>query len=257
MADVFDLPNAAFSYSGTCFGDNTQFTDSNTKADFISWDFGDGNSSSDPAPLHVYSAAGNFTVKKLVRSVSGCVDSVSQAIIINPAPDADWTAGSHGDTLIFQAKDTSLQSYTWDLGDAAISKAYKVSHVYATAGQKLVKLTVISAAGCTSSYDSTVTATVTVSIDRPKEQDFNFSLYPNPFSSDMQINYTLPSASAVKMEMVDMTGKIILLQKAGLQEQGSHSFTMDADALGLNKGIYLLRLYINEDVINRTVAKTN
>lgn len=47
---------------------NVQFENSSTNAVSYAWDFGDGNSSTDESPLHVYSSGGIYTVTLTVKN---------------------------------------------------------------------------------------------------------------------------------------------------------------------------------------------
>lgn len=55
------------------------------------WDFGDGNTSTEPSPLHRYEQGGIYSVYHEVRSESGCIDSLSEAfpdhILVRPAAE--------------------------------------------------------------------------------------------------------------------------------------------------------------------------
>ncbi len=46
------------------------------------WDFGDGTSSSDPHPQHLYKAAGNYVAKLTVTNARGCIDTMSFLIVV-------------------------------------------------------------------------------------------------------------------------------------------------------------------------------
>jgi PKD repeat protein len=49
-----------------------------------SWDFGDGNSSSQTNPLHEYLAAGQYQVQLMITTADQCTDSLTQFIEISP-----------------------------------------------------------------------------------------------------------------------------------------------------------------------------
>ncbi|MBK6642943.1 MAG: PKD domain-containing protein [Bacteroidetes bacterium] len=49
------------------------------------WEFGDGNTSSDQHPVHIYSAPGNYAVRLIVFN-SNCSDTLIKNIYIWPAP---------------------------------------------------------------------------------------------------------------------------------------------------------------------------
>ncbi len=56
---------------------SVQFTDLSQNATSWSWDFGDGEISTDESPLHTYSAAGNYTVTLTASNENGSVSKAS------------------------------------------------------------------------------------------------------------------------------------------------------------------------------------
>ena len=82
-------PTAAFSYVPN--GLNVNFTDASTDSDGTiaarSWTFGDGSISSEVNPVHVYAAAGTYTVGLTVTDNRGGTNSTSQPVRIT-APTA-------------------------------------------------------------------------------------------------------------------------------------------------------------------------
>lgn len=72
-----------------CFGDNTQFfAETLNDIDSISWDFGDGNTSTDMSPIHIYSAPGTYLVSAEIISGSN-TRSLSKEVIITETPIAN------------------------------------------------------------------------------------------------------------------------------------------------------------------------
>jgi PKD repeat protein len=57
---------------------SVQFTDLSQNATSWSWDFGDGETSTDESPLHTYSAAGNYTVTLTASNENGSVSKISE-----------------------------------------------------------------------------------------------------------------------------------------------------------------------------------
>ena len=94
---VFDAPEADFSYTNhICEGDTAFFNNltqtSTGTITLVNWAFGDGDSSRQQSPFHVYDTAGTFNVWLKVNSTNGCPDSVSYPITIYPQPDVLFSA---------------------------------------------------------------------------------------------------------------------------------------------------------------------
>lgn len=72
------LPSAAFSTEVE--GSTVSFTNTSGNADSYSWDFGDGNTSTEENPTHTYAADGSYTVILTARSSAG--ESVTEQVVI-------------------------------------------------------------------------------------------------------------------------------------------------------------------------------
>lgn len=74
-----------FTYTGTCLGDTTKFVGTPTDAiDVFQWNFGDGASSTEAAPDHLYSAVGTYTVSMRLTNRCGLDTTIVQQVRINP-----------------------------------------------------------------------------------------------------------------------------------------------------------------------------
>jgi hypothetical protein len=60
--------------------------------------------------------------------------------------------------------------------------------------------------------------------------------YPNPFSSNSVVNYSLASASDVTFTITDLTGKVVMSQNYGHQTAGQHR--IDINGNNLESGVY-------------------
>ena len=68
-----DLPTVGFTFEPsevTQYAEVT-FTNTSSGADSYAWDFGDGETSTEMSPTHVYTTAGSFTVKLVATNVDG------------------------------------------------------------------------------------------------------------------------------------------------------------------------------------------
>ncbi|PZF74011.1 PKD domain-containing protein [Taibaiella soli] len=120
------------------------------------WDFGDGTSSTQTNPNHIYNQLGTFTVKLVaIDSVGGCRDSIVKLnyITIVAKPTAAFTMS---DTfricpplvVNFTNNTVGGSSYFWDFGDNGNSILQTPSHVY-NSGIFVPKLIATNAYGCT------------------------------------------------------------------------------------------------------------
>jgi gliding motility-associated-like protein len=122
---VYPVPFAKFSATDVPFGNPVQFNDSSIISQgklSHSWDFGDGNTSSDQNPQHTYSLAGNYLVTLVVQSDSGCSNSYAKTVWIYPKPHASFMAQPVCvyDSVTFENQSTISSgslTYYWQFGD--------------------------------------------------------------------------------------------------------------------------------------------
>lgn len=77
---------AGIDFEGTCFGDATQFSISNTIENVTSilWDFGDGTTSTLESPIHMYISTGTYEVTVTVHTATFSSTNTKTIIISNP-----------------------------------------------------------------------------------------------------------------------------------------------------------------------------
>jgi len=135
-----------------------QFTDQSTGASSWSWNFGDGATSTDANPIHIYGSGGSFTVTLTVSNAAGpnTKTRVGYITVAAPplAPGADFTANplSGSVPLNVQFSDQSTGSpsaWAWSFGDGGTSSQRNPSHTYTAAGNFTVSLTVSNSSGQT------------------------------------------------------------------------------------------------------------
>jgi PKD repeat protein len=160
---VYPQPTAVFSVTTVCLGNATQFTDLSTGgASSWSWNFGDGNTSTQQNPSHTYSASGTYTATLNVTSSPGnCTSIVSQVVTVYPQPVASFTATSvciNNPTQFTDLSTGGATSWSWNFGDGNTSTQQNPSNTYAAAGNYTVTLVVTSSpGGCTNTISQPVT----------------------------------------------------------------------------------------------------
>ncbi len=113
------------------------------------WDFGDGNTSTDPSPTNTYVAENTYDVTVSIITASGCTDTtrITRAIITNNKPVAAFTATPTNTcantTVAFSDVSTGGPTkWLWDFGDRSTSTLHNPSHQYLDTGYFDVKLTI-------------------------------------------------------------------------------------------------------------------
>lgn len=122
------------------------------------WDFGDGNTSSQTSPTHVFDTAGQFTVRLIAESPLGCADTASQAFLVKDAVIATASAQDsslcRGEQVELRYQITSsnaadLDRVVWRFTNGDSSSADTVSRFYYNDGVYPVQLTTFNDIGCT------------------------------------------------------------------------------------------------------------
>ena len=149
---VFGPPSASFSTSETKTkpGSSIQFTDESTgDIDSWSWDFGDGNTSTEENPSHTYAEKGDYTVSLTVSNKAGS-DTDTLPIVVLAPPNANFSASEArarvNSSIQFTDESTGdIDSWLWDFGDGSTNTQRNPSHTYRDAGTYTVSLTVSNA----------------------------------------------------------------------------------------------------------------
>ena len=151
-------PVAAFVADDTlrCSQNDIQFIDSSQGLSLkYLWDFGDGNFSNTPSPLHSYTYDSVYDVKLTIQDKYGCIDSLIKSKYITITdPVADFSLNDSGffcpPGLLIPVNKTaqSYKSILWDFGDGNTSQEVAPQHYYTQAGTFIVKLIVYGYGSC-------------------------------------------------------------------------------------------------------------
>jgi PKD repeat protein len=117
------------------------------------WFFGDGTTSTQQNPVHIYTQDSLYTVTLVTTFSSGCSDTIVMPNYINvgsPHANFNTTNASGCAPVLVQFNNTSTNavSYYWDFGDGATSTLPVTSHIYNIPGYYTVTLLAYSSSGC-------------------------------------------------------------------------------------------------------------
>lgn len=154
------------------------------------WDFGDGTTSEDIAPLHVFESNGEYTVRLTLTDEQGATNSATKKVTVTERPVADFTityvpddpslppvpgqptADAAPATFQFDAsasydpdgEEGDVLRYLWEFGDGARDVLPILPHRFGRPGTYRVKLSVTDATGVI----GTTEKIVSVGIRRPE-----------------------------------------------------------------------------------------
>ncbi len=74
--------------------------------------------------------------------------------------------------------------------------------------------------------------------------------YPNPFTENTTVAYSLPADVSIEMTLTDVLGKQIIVLPKQNQSAGKHSILIDKNELQLAKGMYVLTFRSNNTFTN-------
>lgn len=165
QVDVDNVVNVAIpTNTNACEGEVTQFN-ANTPATggpyTFFWNFGDGATSTDENPFHIFATAGTYNVTLALTSPTNCTGTSTTNVVVPAKPVADFTAtpACPGADVTFTNNSTNATTYEWSFGDGATSTVANPTHAYTVAGTYTVTLRAISTANC----DDVISRSVTVS----------------------------------------------------------------------------------------------
>ena len=136
----------------------------------------DGKTFTTSNSTYSFAAAGTYTIKLVVTSTSGCVDSTVQTVTVNPQSTASFAINNNsqclsGNSFSFTNNSTissGSDGFSWSFGDGTSATSINASHTYTSAGSFVVQLITTSNFGCLDSTAQTITTlanlTPTVSV---------------------------------------------------------------------------------------------
>ena len=151
---VIDLP---ILMASICPGETVSLMNNgaNSPAWDYFWNLGDGTTSSQMNPSHVYNNQGTYEISLTITDDNGCSSTVIEGsqVIVNPQANAVFTSSSLEETTLdptFELSNFSTNSsfYTWNFGDGTGSNAVNPVHTYAESGMFQITLTANNMYNC-------------------------------------------------------------------------------------------------------------
>ncbi|MEL6606192.1 MAG: PKD domain-containing protein [Cyanobacteria bacterium J06614_10] len=160
--EINPAPTADYlaSQSSGCEGLEVNFMENSTNGTNYLWDFGDGSGVvNGQNPTYTYNTAGSYPVTLRVIGPGGCEDVITKTTVeISPSGTADFSSDPVAGAEValpdagvnFTDLSANGVSWYWDFGDGTISTEASPNHIYQSAGEYSVSLTVTDVNGCVS-----------------------------------------------------------------------------------------------------------
>jgi len=193
------------------------------------WDFGDGATSIDPNPSHLYKDAHTYTVSLTVSGPDGSDTETKSRFIklfIPEIPNADFTRepiainapmtvqftdtstapatliNLTNGTLFFSSIESAslggITTWTWEFGDGSTSTERNPSHTYQEAGSYTVSLTAVGPGG-----SDTESKKGFIQLTKPSTPVANFTTKPRSGDGPLVVQFTDTSSGHVSSRLWD------------------------------------------------------
>lgn len=221
-------PTIAASYQGTltCLPDFVNFIDnsitgnSNDPITSWLWNFGDGQTSIEQNPQHIYTSPGTYSISLTVTTDGGCTNNNSSTPITvtgYPYPTAAFSVNLTQlslpyDILVCTNQSSAAVSYNWDFGDGNTSTLANPKNNYTTVGEYQVQLVATSLLGCKDTAYAYIITDADVVFPNAFTPNTNGSSggYYNQTSYDNDIFFPYTSGvTEYKLEIFNRWGELI------------------------------------------------
>lgn len=240
------LPVASFSYSVQTCSNQVKFTNSSTYGTSYSWDFGDGETSTDKNPLHSYSAGETYVVTLTTINNLGS-KTYSRSVTVDPVlVDLNLSKNTVGPNEIFTISDlnNAADDYSWDFGNGVLFVGNPSNFSYSTPGDYTITATIYNALrGCTFTQELPIKVTNEVSTESISKH--SLIVYPNPTRSGIKLD--LQNQNNInRIQVLNAIGEVILNKT--ITTLSSHlilNFTSS-----LSPGSYMIKVIKNDNQID-------
>lgn len=242
IPSVMDGPELDFLIEGHCEVGEVSFTNY-SPGDVVSfdWDFGDGQSSYEINPTHIYQLTGNFQVTLQANSPNGCQNTKTKPITIYSKPQPNFQLElppfscsgmpSQFTDLSPSPVDSNIIGWSWSFGDDGsgtnTSTLKNPTHIYDNAGQYDVTLTAETNYGCMDSITKTVTIAQTPAVE----------ILNTPACDDVPTTFSTSSSSDLQSWNWQIGITQFSIPEPTYLFTNPGSYTVSLDALGANNCI--------------------
>jgi len=148
-----------------------------------------------------------------------------------------------GNTANMIANAAGADSLVWNWGDGSAQETTTnilLPHTFPGPGDYIVRLSAYNVCGPTVTIDTITILPISTGIIS-HTQLAALKVFPNPSKQLFTVSYVLNSPGEISISLIDIRGRQLYLNLLN-QEAGKHESVIDTRSLGMNKGIYFLRI---------------
>ncbi|MCX7954699.1 MAG: PKD domain-containing protein [Bacteroidales bacterium] len=158
--------NTNFDYIYNCQNQKVNFSNTTTFAGIqpnqYTWLFGDGTTSFEINPSHVYNDTGKYSVTLIASTPGICIDSITKEIsIINVTASFEVNNSCENETIHFTDNTNypygHIIYWNWNFGDGTSDNKPNTTHSYNSAGNYTVTLIIKTTENCTDTLSKIIT----------------------------------------------------------------------------------------------------
>jgi PKD repeat protein len=127
--NILKAPVAAFNIPANngCQPLNVTFLNNTTGGNYFSWDFGNGNRSTDANGQQLFTKPGSYNITLRATDMRGCTDTITNILKVNPRPVSKFESSSLQTCFIpidvrFINLSQGADDYRWNFGNGTLSK---------------------------------------------------------------------------------------------------------------------------------------
>lgn len=234
-----------------CVGQDVSFINqSKANGTPLTWDFGDGTTTSEANPSHVYLITGTYNVTLRANAENGKERSMTIKVNPSPSPVMNSERKLNGYQAIplyeFSTATQPSERAIWSISDGSTLVGNSATHLFREAGEHTLKLTVTNSFGCSNSVETKIST-----------EKFNL-LAPEAFTPNGDgINETfIPSAlpeMGIEFEMSiqnPRTGQVVYRTGNALEPWNGKLNNVNQK---LENGVYVWTVVLKEDVVKNKI----
>ncbi|WP_336514301.1 T9SS type A sorting domain-containing protein [Pollutibacter soli] len=138
--------------------------------------------------------------------------------------------------------------YTVQSNGSNTSNKYQYKHLTPSAGTNYYRIMMVSMDNGIK-YTGVVAVKFATALNKSDAK-----VYPNPFTTQLQVKYTVSSRNIVSIRLISSEGKIVMNKLVANETTGNHTVSLNPPA-GLKPGIYFMEINTGEGIVQQKIVK--